>query len=238
MRHTLAAALCSTAILAACSDTRRAATPMQPSGFLGPDIVARLQPTQDGVRAYINPTVDFRRYRRAFVEPVQFWIAPGATQLTAEQQQLVANAFYDALRSELSQVVEFAGLPGPGTLVITTAITAARAGGNPVLSTVSTFVPHTRILREGAAALTGRDPLTGGAAGELRVTDAQTGDLLAAAIDTRDATAGARITRDVAVGGRIRASRWDDVVVVSQHWARRIASRLCGLQQRQDCREA
>jgi hypothetical protein len=76
--------------------------------------------------------------------------------------------------------------------------------------------------------MTGSDPLTGGAAGEVRVTDAQTGDLFAAAIDSRGATAGARV----------RTSRWDDVVAVSRCWARLMSFRLCRLQQRPNCRPA
>ena len=228
MKHPLAAALCGSLLLGACGSTRPTVAPARPSGFLTPNIIARLQPAEEGVQAYINPDVDFRRYRRALVEPVQFWVAPGARQFTAEQQQLVADAFYQALRDELGREVEIVAGPGPGTMVVTTAITAVRAGGNPVLSTVSTFVPKTRLLREGAAALTGSDPLTGGAAGELRVRDAETGELLAAGIDSRDATAGARV----------RTSRWDDVVTVSRYWARRMSSRLCRLQQRPNCQAA
>jgi hypothetical protein len=226
MKPLLATALCGTLLLAACESTRRAAAPAQPSGFLSPDIIARLQPTETGVRSYINPAVDFRRYTRVLVEPVQLWVDPSTTRLSAEQRQLVANAFYTALRDELGRDVELVERPGPGTMVVTTAITTVRGGGNPVLSSVSTFVPATRLAREGAAALTGADPLTGGAAGEVRVTDAQTGDLLAAGIDARDATAGARV----------RTSRWDDVVVVSRYWARLMSHRLCRLQQRANCR--
>jgi hypothetical protein len=133
MKHLLATALCGMLLLAACDTTWQAAAPAQPSGFLSPDIIARLQPTEAGIRTYINPNVDFRRYTRVLVEPVQLWTDPGAAQLTAEQRQLVANAFYTALRDELGRDVELVERPGPGTMVVTTAITAVRGGGNPVL---------------------------------------------------------------------------------------------------------
>ncbi|MGK7871028.1 DUF3313 domain-containing protein [Falsiroseomonas sp. E2-1-a20] len=218
-------ALGSLALLTACSSTQQAAAPSPPTSFLSRETTALLRPTDLGSRLYINPSVDFRRYSRVMIEPVQLWLAPNNTQLNAEQRQLVANALHSALREELGQVLQLVERPGPGTMVITTAFTEVRAGGNPVLSTVSTFVPASRIVREGVNIMTGSDPMVGGAAAEMRVTDSETGQLLAAAIDSSDATAGARV----------RTSRWDDVQTVARYWATQTANRVCRVQQRPNC---
>jgi hypothetical protein len=225
MMKSFAIALGSLALLAACGSTQQSVAPAPASSFLPRDTVALLRPSDTGSRLYVNPNVDFRRYTRVMVEPVQLWLASNNTQLTGEQRQVVANALYSALRDQLGRDLQLVERPGPGTMVISTAVTEAREGGNPVLSTVSTFVPASRLVREGANLMTGSDPMVGGAAGEMRVTDGQTGELLAAAVDSRDATAGARV----------RTSRWDDVQTVAQHWAAQTAFRVCRLQQRPNC---
>lgn len=176
------------------------------TGFLGPDIVTRLQPSEDGVQTYADPAVDFRRYRRVQIAPVQILIPVGGTPLTLDQRRTVATAVQDALRAELGRDFEIVTRRGPDTLLVSAAISEVREGGNPALSTASNFMPLARLAREGVAVVAGSDPLVGGAAGEMQLTDSMTGRLLAAAIDSRDATAGMRI----------RGSSLDDVMFVSQ----------------------
>lgn len=214
-------------LMAGCDGTRRA-DPVAPTAFLGPALAARLQPTENGVLAHSDPTVDFRRYRRLMIAPVQVLIPPGGTPLTAEQRRFVAGAVQDALRAELGGDFEIVSAPGPATILVSAAISEVREGGHPALATASNFMPLTRLAREGVALVAGSDPLVGGAAGEMKLTDAETGRLLAAAIDSRNATAGIRA----------RTSSLDDVVFVAQYWARLTAFRLCRLQQREGCRAA
>ncbi len=221
----LAALVCAGMLAAGCAETRRA-DPVAPTAFLGPEVVARLQPTEDGVLAYSDATAEFRRYRRVMIAPVQVLVPPGGTPLTAEQRRFVAEAVEAALRAELGRDFEIASTPGPATILVSAAISEVREGGNPALTTASNFMPLTRLAREGVALVAGSDPLVGGAAGEMKLTDAETGRLLAAAIDSRDATAGIRA----------RASSLDDVIFVAEHWARLTAFRLCRLQQREGCR--
>jgi hypothetical protein len=228
MKSRFAAVVGAMALLAACGSTQQSAAPPPASSFLPREAVSRLVPSDSGSRLYINPNVDLRRYTRVMVEPVQLWLVPGHAALSTEQRQVVANAFYAALREELGRDLQLVERPGPGTMVIGTAIREAREGGNPVLSTVSTFVPVTRLAREGANLMTGSDPMVGGAAAEMKITDSETGQLLAAAIDSRDATAGARA----------RTSSWDDVQFVVRYWAAQTAFRLCRVQQRPNCRAA
>jgi hypothetical protein len=223
----LAVLACAGILMGGCAETRRV-DPAAPTAFLGPELVARLQPTEDGVLAYADAAADFRRYRRMMIAPVQILIPPGGTPLTAEQRRFVAGAVQDALRTELGRDFEIVSAPGPATILLSAAISEVREGGNPALATASNFMPLTRLAREGVALVAGSDPLVGGAAGEVKLTDAETGRILAAAIDSRDATAGMRA----------RGSSLDDVVFVAQYWARLTALRLCRLQQRDGCRPA
>jgi hypothetical protein len=217
-------ALCAL-LLVGCAETRQADR-LDATGFLGPEVVARLQAAENGALVFADPAADFRRYRRVIVEPVQILIPPGGTSLTSAQRRFVAEAVQDALLTELARDFEVVTRPAPGTIRIGAAISEVREGGNPALATASTFMPLTRLAREGVALVAGGDPLVGGAAGEMRLTDAETGALLAAGIDSRDATSGARA----------RGSSLDDVVFVAGYWARQTAFRLCRLQQRSDCR--
>ncbi|MGG5890070.1 DUF3313 domain-containing protein [Falsiroseomonas sp. HC035] len=225
MKTSLVAAVSAMALISACSSTQQAAAPPQPSGFLSRETVALLRPSDTGSRLYINPNIDLRRYNKVIIEPVQLWLVPENSKLTEEQRKVVANAFYAALREHLGRDLQIVERPGPGTMVISTAIREVREGGNPVLSTISTFMPPARLAREGANLMTGSDPMVGGAAGEMAVTDSETGQLLAAAVDSRDATAGARV----------RTSRWDDVQSVVRFWAAQTAFRVCRVQQRPNC---
>jgi hypothetical protein len=226
LKALLGTGLAALLLLAGCEATQQAAAPPPATRFMPPQTVALLRPSDAGSQLYVNPNVDFRRYTRVLLEPVQLWFASNNTQLSAEQRQLIADTLYGALREELGRDFRLVDRPGPGTLRISTAVTEVREGGNPVLSTVSTFVPVTRLAREGANLMTGSDPLVGGAAGEMRIVDSESGVLLAAAIDSRDATAGARV----------RTSRWDDVQAVTRFWAAQTGYRLCRLQGRATCR--
>jgi hypothetical protein len=211
-------------LVVGCAETRLA-EPVPSTGFLGPDIVTRLQPSADGVQTYADPAIDFRAYRRVQIAPVQILIPPGGTPVTPEQRRIVATAVQDALRAELGRDFVIVTRARPGTILVSAAISEVREGGNPALSTASNFMPLARLAREGVAAVAGSDPLVGGAAGEMKLTDAMTGRLLAAGIDSRDATAGMRA----------RGSSLDDVIFVAQYWARLTALRLCRLQQRPAC---
>ncbi|WP_291297120.1 DUF3313 domain-containing protein [Elioraea sp.] len=202
---------------------------MPPSGFLGAETYALLRPGAGGETAqffYVNPDAHLRRYDRIILEPMQFWRPPGMQQtLTAEQRQVAADLFHATLREELAKDFQIVSQPGPTTMVVATAITQLSEGGPPVLSTVSNFVPITRLARRGAAVLTGSDPLVGHVSGEIRITDSVTGEVIGAAVDSRDARAGIAV----------HTSRWDDVQAIARYWAQLARYRLCRGQERAGC---
>ncbi len=217
------------AMLAACGPTQQATHRAVPSGFLGPEIRALMQPgtrPDQAQQFYISPGVDIRRYTSIIIEPVQVWHEPGRPEaLTPEQLKFAADLFYAAMREELAKDFRIVSAHGPDTLILSSAITQVSEGGPPALATVSSFVPMTRLLRRGASVITGSDPLTGSATGEMKVTDSETGELLGAAIDSRDGRTRAAVT----------TSRWDDVQSVARYWAELVRFRLCRGQQRQNC---
>lgn len=231
MTRTIAAAFAGGLLLAGCSmpaTTQSAAPPVQ-SGFLGASIYARMHANSGPDRpaeSYVNPNVDIGRYNSMIVEPVQFWRVPGAPeQLGPAERQMLTDAFYAALRTELAKDFRLVSTHGPRTIVIATAITAAEPGANPALAGVATFVPQARLLNTGVSLLTGSNPLTGSATGEIKITDSETGELLGAAIDRRDAT----------MGTAVRTSSWQDVHTVTTYWAQLVRFRICQVQARPNC---
>ncbi|WP_144186568.1 DUF3313 domain-containing protein [Elioraea rosea] len=215
--------------VAACGPTQQASHRAAPSGFLGPEIRALMQPgtrPDQAQQFYVRPGADIRRYTSIVVEPVQVWHEPGRPEdLAPDQLQFAADLFYAAMREELAKDFRLVSTHGPETLVLASAITQVSEGGPPALATVSSFVPLTRLLRRGASVMTGSDPLTGAATGEIKVTDAETGELLGAAIDSREARTRAAVT----------TSRWDDVQSIARYWAELVRFRLCRGQQRENC---
>lgn len=85
-----------------CGETRQAA-PVAGSGFLAPEVVARLRPAEDGARVFAEPGADFRRYTRVPVDPVRILSTLGGVALTEAQRRQVTGAVREAFLAELGR---------------------------------------------------------------------------------------------------------------------------------------
>ena len=130
-------------VVAGCATTEQVPD-VRMSGFLGSySQLHRGKPGQAEF-TYRNPGVDLNKYQRVILDPVQLWAADNKnsalSKLFREDQQLLVNYLYVALRDALQKDYTTVNEPGPDVMRIRCAITEARAD-RPVMDLLSTATP-------------------------------------------------------------------------------------------------
>lgn len=214
------------ALLCVSCGATRSGRGVETRGFLGDYSQLSEHPEDDVDLRYIRTGVDWKRYDKILLDPVQFWRAADVEAgLSAEDAQELADHFYGMLHENLSKHYEMVSAPVSGALRISIAF--IRLGErNVTLDTISTYWPIGRVLSETAGGVTGKPSFVGEAAYEGKITDATSGELLGAAVDER-------------VGGKAikNFGSWTDVKAASDIWARKLAFRLCTLRGEETCDE-
>lgn len=174
------------------------------SGFFGQD-ASLLQPGTGNQAAmvYTNPNAQWSQYNKIFLQPVEFWDDPSTT-VSASDQQMLGNYFYNQLKEDLSKNFTMVDRPGPGVLVLRVAIVNA-ATATPGLRTVSVVVPQLRVLNSVQSLATGSYAFAGSAEAEMKATDGATNQFLAGAVDKRS---GGMAISQAATCGATRKPRW------------------------------
>src|SRR4051794_30200468 len=115
------------------------------TAFLEPD-ASKLCPGPVGGAAlvWINPNVQWTRYSKVLLKPVQFWVADDSRFSPTDQQALTAY-FYDALKTEIQKSFSLIDRPGPGVITLEVALMDAPRA-IPGLRSASAIVPQLRIL--------------------------------------------------------------------------------------------
>jgi hypothetical protein len=174
---------------------------------------------------YLREGVDWKRYDKMLLDPVQFWKASDVKAgLNEAEKQGLVNYFHSAFYERMSQDFEMVSLPQPNTMRVSVVFT--RLGNRSVtLDTVSTYVPQLRLVSEIKTVFTGKPSFVGEAAFEAKLTDAHTGELLGAAVDKR-------------VGGKTikNMDSWLDVKNAIDYWVEAFAYNACTLREGTDCK--
>jgi hypothetical protein len=146
-----------------------AASSFPPSGFLG-DYSALRPGTMGRARlVFLDPSVDFSGYERVIVEPVVVWQSDEArfAGVATSEREALAREFGTELERAFGALFAVReGDPGPGTLRVRAALTAAIAPAKSADPQRLQFVEA-----------------------ELELLDAVTNQRLAAAVDSKGATA-------------------------------------------------
>jgi hypothetical protein len=130
--------------------------------------------------------------------------------------QQAANLFYLSLYRELSRDYELVDHPGPGTLVIQTALTDVERSSLEAEAFAEVF-PPALFISAGTEFVTGKPIFVSGISFEGRIVDGLNGDLLAAGVDRR-------------IGGKTlkgAMDSWSDIHDSLDLWSRTIRFRLC-----------
>jgi hypothetical protein len=192
------------------------------SGFFGQD-ASLLQPgTGDqAAMVYVNSTAQWSQYNKILLQPVEFWDDP-STSVSASDQQMLGEYFYNKLKEDLSKDFTLVDQPGPGVFVLRVAIVNATTA-TPGLRTVSVIVPQARVLNGIQSLATGSYAFAGSAEAEMKASDGATNQFLAGAVDKR--SGGMAISQAA-------TWQWGDAKAAMDYWSAKITSRLLQLQGR------
>lgn len=192
------------------------------SGFFGQD-ASLLQPgtKNQAAMVYVNPNVQWSQYNKILLQPVEFW-DDASTTVSASDQQMLGDYFYNQLKEGLSKDFTPVDHPGAGVLVLRVAIVNVTTA-TPVLRTMSVIIPQARVLNGVQSLATGSYAFAGSAEAEMKATDGLTGQFVAGAIDKR-------------AGGMAMSQavqwQWGDAKAAMDYWVHRITTRLLELQGR------
>lgn len=213
-----------------CADTYQVKGDVGKTGFLL-DAYPLLKPGKEGEAnlVYLNPDARFKTYDKIMLEPVTVWLGKGAEAkdtgvVPRDDVRDLANTFYQKISEQLAKDYTLVQESGPDVMRLSAALTDVEHG-MPVLDTISTIHPITRIASEGKKLATGTQSFVGGASVEVRLVDSQTGKLLGAGIDRR-------------AGGKTLMKGfgfWTDVENIMDYWAAKIRWRLCIQRKGTDC---
>lgn len=195
------------------------------SGFLGD--YSQLHPGRPGQAefTYRDTSVDLSRYQKAILDPVQIWTAESnsaLSNLSREDQQLLVNYLYVALRDALAKDYTLVNEPGPDVMRVRCAITEARAN-SPVKDLLSTVTPVGLGISYAKRLVTGTHSGVGIVSVEGELLDSVSGKRIAAVIDRRAGTK--------SLAGK--PTRWGDVQDAFNFWARRMQTNLAVLRAHQ-----
>ncbi len=208
------------AALAGCetASTTTVGESVRSSGFLSDYSMLRRGEEGQAISVYWSDTADFSSYDKMLIEPVTIWTTPDTelSEVPADERQELANAFHEALQETLKEDFEIVQVPGPNTIRLRVALTEAVAS-NPVLDTVSTYVPQARLVSTVLTLGSDTKAFVGQARAEGEARDALTGELLAAGIDQR---AGTKALGDDTLDS------WGDVRKAFEVWAERFRENL------------
>jgi len=196
--------------------------PPPPTGFLGRDY-SLLKPGAEGsgqqaILAYTDANANFSSYNKIVIAPVTYWVDDDS-KLSASEQQVLCDYFYNELKQEFSKNFKVVDDPGPGVAKLSVALTDATSAV-PVLRTIAVIVPQAHTLSIIKQGLTGTYSFVGSATGEGKLTDSVSGQLLAAWVDKRFGTGALR---------NVTVWQWGDADNAMKYWANGLDQRLVAL---------
>jgi len=223
-------------VVTGCAATQEAKS-VGKSGFLGDYSLLRegqRSTIKEGVEdqalwIYRNPTVDWRKYRKVWLDPVTVWMSQTDSQLkdvSVEDRQRLATILWLKLDASLQKDYEMTSQAGPDVLRVQAAITEA-GESNAILDTVTSVIPQTRLLSGMKSLATGVSAFTGSASIEIKVTDSAVGTILLEAVDRRGGT---KSLKGV-------TNSWNDVEEAYRFWAEKARYRLCQWRSGMNCVE-
>jgi hypothetical protein len=212
-------------VIAGCATTEQAPN-VQMSGFLGDYTQFHRGKSGQAEYVYRDMNVDFGKYQKIILEPVQLWAAESSesvlNSLSKEDQQLLVDYLYVSLSDAFKRDYAIVNQPGPDVMKVRCAITEAKAT-SPVKEIISTVTPYGLGISYAKHFAVGMHTGVGIVSVEGEVLDSITGQRLAAVVDRRAGTK----------SFFAKYTRWGDVQDAFSFWARRVQTNLALLREHQ-----
>jgi Protein of unknown function (DUF3313) len=213
-----------------CSTTRQARS-VEPSGFLTDYSQLKKGTGDQSKLVYIAPGVDWNKYTKIYIEPVELWKGDETNsplgELSKDDQKMLVDYLFTSLNNELQKSYTIVDKPGPDTIVLRSAITEAGKCG-PVRNLLTTIVPFGMAANLLKTVAFGQGIGVGDVQVEAELLDGATNQRLAAAVDARVGTKALRTKFD---------GTWGDVKLAFDYWSERLESRLTELRAGKDSAE-
>jgi hypothetical protein len=199
-----------------CATTQQARS-VKPTGFLGNYSQLKAGEGDQALRRYVAPNVQWRRYTKIMLQPVQIYAGRSSdlSKASPQERQALANYFTAALREQLQKDYGLVTRPGPDVMTIRAAITDADES-EVLLDTVTTIMPIGLALSTMKRVVGGSDSFVGDAQAEMELVDSTTGQRLAAAVDKRIGTKALRS----------KFGTWNHAKECFDYWAEQLRERL------------
>jgi len=209
-------------LLSAGCQSTHALRSAEPSGFLSNYGQLREGTGNQAQMVYINPNVNFAKYGKLIIEPVEIYVTPDSAmgRLSPEDQASLVNYFGASLHEHLQADYQIASVPGPDVMVLRAAITEAK-GSKVLINTVTSVVPMALAMSALKRVVFGTNTGVATVRAEMEILDSQSGERLGAAVDGR---AGKKFT-----GQFDKFSKWAQVRDSFDFWASRVQTRLAEL---------
>lgn len=208
--------------VAGCKSTRQARS-VEESGFLGDYSQLKKGKSGQAKLLYIAPDVDWGKYTKIYIAPVQLWKGDETNsplgELSKEDQQMLVSYFYTSLHNEMQKSYTLVEKPGPDTLVLRAAVTEAKKSG-PVRNLLTSLVPFGIAANLLKTAAFGKGIGVGDVQVEGELLDGVTNQRLMAGVDRRVGTKALRTKFD---------GSWGDVKLAFDYWAETLEARLTEL---------
>lgn len=185
------------------------------SGFLSDYSQLKPAPDREGVMLYVDRSVQYGRFTKVLLRPVEVYVAPNAEYKGIRPDVLarMTDNFAASFKKALTPGYEIVTAPGPDVLEVRTAIT----GVNPVKPglTPVDFLPIKAVFNLGRAAA-GAAPEVVELSAEMELLDSG-GKRLAAAVANRKGD------KNLQQGEQIT---WAHLQQISDYWAKNFRQRL------------
>jgi len=199
-------------LLFECSSTQKVKR-IEKSGFLQNYSQLTSGKSDEGQLIYVDNSVDFSKYKKIIIDPIQIWGAAG-TKLNFKDRQMLMQHLDTALRDALDDDYQIVTVADATTIRLRVAITDAE-GATALVDTGRRIMPDRMINAYTPSLAAGSHSFAVEAAIEGEILDSVTGKRLMAGVDRR---AGAKSTH--------RGGKFSAIKDAYDHWAGRIKKRL------------
>ena len=187
------------------------------SGFLQNYSQMRSGGENDPHLIYENNDIDFNKYTKIILEPIQIWdsVAKDLSPAKKKDLQYVVNYFDAAIRRELKSDYTFVKKPGPDVMRIRIALTQAEE--SKITGDIITNILLPTLVYSTFKTISSGTPLyVGKAAIEAEIADSLSNQRLLAGVDSR---AGMKRFKG-------KFDTWDDIKSCFDFWSKRFDIRI------------
>lgn len=217
MKKLITSMLVSSALLTGCASNT--VSEDKYSGFLSDYSILKPAGDDKDTMGYIAPGIDWSQYNSVMVDKVLIITPDGEQKTDGKLLVAIADKFEVLIKENVSQILNVAEQPGPGTIRLQAAITSVFTSYDDLKG--YQYIPIAAAVT-GAARASGAEKKSVRVMTEIKMVDSVNGQLLGQAVDLK---AGDEKQDDDS------AILLADVVPILEQWANRISDRIAELKQ-------